>query len=175
MTGENSNQTIKKQTRLVARPAAVLTAGSTCRGHPREINSLPTYWLAGLSEYNSSRKRQWFFENIFFAPWSRGRIFVARVLEPACYQHSRTSTRKLEKNRPVKILFRSREKAGEKATKTGIRDAVFFEPASGFAPRMRRRGLHSCSASRVPSHFRQTLFTCRRRGGLIAGYGIQIL
>jgi hypothetical protein len=34
----------------------------------------------------------------------------------------------LEKNRPVKILFRSREKAGEKATKTGIRDAGFTNP-----------------------------------------------
>ena len=63
MTGENSNQTIKKQTRLVTRPAVeVIPPVQRVEVTLGKINFLPTFWLAGLSEYSNSRKRQWFFE-----------------------------------------------------------------------------------------------------------------
>jgi hypothetical protein len=33
-----------------------------------KINFLPTFWLAGLSEYPAAQKRQWFLENNFYSP-----------------------------------------------------------------------------------------------------------
>jgi len=175
MTGENSNQTIKKQTRLVARPAAEFIRWFDV-SRPPSGDQFPANLLAsGIVRIQQLAETSTVFRKYFFRPLEPGPDIRGPRLGTRLLSAFQDVNKKVGKKSTGENSFSQPRKSRRKGDNNRHPGRRFFESAPGFAQRVRRRGWHSCSESRVPSHFRQTLFTCRRRDGLIAGYGIQIL
>ena len=126
----------------------------TCRGHPREINFLLTFLLAGLSEYPGSRKRQWFFKNKIVAHEAGAGNCRADALKSFCNRSSQASTRKAQYFLSVDFFSNPREKAAEYGVKSKFLSPRFIvrnAPADRVsAPAVR----HSCSRSMDSPIFR---------------------
>jgi len=149
MTGENSNQTIKKQTRLVTRPAVELIPPvQRVEVTLGKINFLPTFWLAGLSEYPRAQKRQWFFGIIFYSahirPASIRPAHPEILLQSAFMDVNRNNLKCFSRD----IFSQHLKKQAGKAVKTGKRAVLFLKKSPAW---IRMAGRHSCSASMVSS------------------------
>ena len=149
---------------------------------PPSGDQFPANLLAsGIVRISQLSKTSMVFRKYFFSSLKPGSDIGGPPLGTLLESAFQGVNKKVRKNAAGENSFPQALRAGEKGSKNTRSGRGVLSKTAPVWRRVRGGGVagdapgQSCPGSRVSSNFRQTLFTCGRRDGLMGWYGIQIL